>query len=430
MSQYFIQGDGVTRRFTLPFDTSFITVLPAGATVATSDSILFSVAPAYGASVSISFELPAASGGGSGGTGGGLTEAQYDALVQDPELDAAVAQVGPLSGEVRLVVKASGQADAGWSRTSGLMVSSNLWGQLRFVPINALSAPRTSSENKVWSISTAAGLSSVWDLGTSANTTMANWPGNATNGLGSAVASDEFAWTLGGNSASATGTTACYRFTLSSNTWTQIANLPAARNFGLAARLADGRLLFIGGTTASTANTPASMVDTCSLYTPGANTWVAAASLPFRASTGYATRLTDGRIFCVWSTTSADGATLSGNKAAVYDPAANAWTELDAPSFAGLVFPSGAGLVTMLSSTTGNAQTFNFASAVGSRWTSTPYTAPTGLGNLSFSTQQFTQVMANGQVVPVLQNAAQIPMLFAAGTLSTTAGSSFYVTKD
>lgn len=430
MSQYFIQGDGVTRRFTLPFDTSFITVLPAGATVATSDSILFSVAPAYGASVSISFELPAASGGGSGGTGGGLTEAQYDALVQDPELAAVVAQVGPLTGEVRLVVKASGQADAGWSRTSGLMVSSNLWGQLRFVPINASGTPRTSSENKVWSLSTAAGNSFIWDLGTSANTTMANWPGTASAGLGCVLATDDLAWTLGGNSASAAGTNACYRYTLASNTWTQIANLPASRNFGLAARLADGRLLFIGGTTSTSSSTPATMVDTCSLYNPETNTWAAAASLPFRASLGYSTRLSDGRIFCVWSTTSTDGATLSGNKAAVYNPATNTWTELDVPAYAGLVYQSGTNTVVMLSSTSGNAQTFNFAASAGSRWTSTPYTVPTNLGNLSFSNQQFTQLMANGQALPVIQSGSQIPMLFAAGTLSTSAGSSFYVAKD
>lgn len=401
---------------------------------------------------------------GNSGGGGGITPEQLEALVSDGDLSiaqlAAYAQLSQLlfgqvvdpnnpmsftpiaaslaalssaaaapSGLTVLMNRADGQAPAGYTRVSGVAVPAGLYGQQRFV-LTSFGTASASSEGKVWTLSSAAGSSRYGDIGTGANTTIANWPGNGTSGLYSVLATDENAYTFGG-AGTGTVTASCFRYTLSTNSWAQVANLPAARNSALAAQLADGRMLVIGGlSTSSIAN--ANFTDTVYRYDPAANTWSTMATLPFRSYQGYATRLADGRIFCLFSSTTLDGSTSGGNRAAIYSPDADAWETADTPPFAGPCYQDASGNVVVLSlATPGNAQTYNFAAAAGSRWSSTPYTAPSNAVSLS-SAAAFTRPLASGTLIPLSVSFGGTPgtALFTLGTLTSQAGASFYATKN
>ncbi len=416
-----------------------------------------------------------------GGGGSGLTPEQLDALVTDPELSASQAgayqllslllhgqvvsdpnnfatytptaaqvsnvdvKVNEVAGAVSnlaaaavpsgltvLINRADGQAPAGYTRVSGLVSPFGVYSAQRFTLTNLTVTPQATSENKAWFIATS-GTGTVWDIGTGVNTSIAAWTGNTSWPPGVVLATDEQAFTFGANSSANGPNSQAFRFTLSTNSWTQIANLPGSRNYPLGAQQADGRMLIIGGSTGLNLTTAAALTDTVYRYDPSANTYVSAASLPFRAGAGYSTRLADGRIFAIWSNTS-DGTNLTGNKAAIYSPASNTWETLDNPAYAGPCYQDANGNIVVLSlATPGNAQTYNASLPAGSRWTSTPYTAPNNLASLSVAPSfGFNRPLVGAGIPFVLTptSGGTLRGLFAIGALTQASGNAFYAIKN
>ncbi len=137
-------------------------------------------------------------------------------------------------------------------------------------------------------------------------------------GLAGARATDGRVYVFGGSSASAIVANT-EMFDPSTNEWTTRAPMPAARYLPVAAALADGRVLAIGGYNGTaTIGVYA--------YTPSTNTW---ATLPSLATARYGAAAAvglDGRVYVFGG--SANSSSLGMTSAVVFNPATNAWSNI------------------------------------------------------------------------------------------------------
>jgi N-acetylneuraminic acid mutarotase len=101
--------------------------------------------------------------------------------------------------------------------------------------------------------------------------------------------------------------------------WSATASLANARSGHAAVRLADGRVLVLGGYEGSTVAT-AYVIASAELYDPVAATWAPAADMPAACSGLTATLLQSGRVLAV-----------CGAQAWLYDPLADSWSTAASP---------------------------------------------------------------------------------------------------
>ncbi len=99
-----------------------------------------------------------------------------------------------------------------------------------------------------------------------------------------------------------------------SDTWSSAANFNGARVEPAAVLLADGRVLMVGGSASGGAFLP--VTPAAEIYDPVTNTWTATSPMVATRTIVTATRLADGRVLVVGG----------GGNAEVFDPATGAWT--------------------------------------------------------------------------------------------------------
>lgn len=96
-------------------------------------------------------------------------------------------------------------------------------------------------------------------------TTLANAPGNITNGSMAYDASSNMLYVIPGN-----GSTAFYRYSISANTWTTLATLPASSSYGSTILIDDGKIYVQRGNN----------IKTSFIYTIASNSWATAPDGP------------------------------------------------------------------------------------------------------------------------------------------------------
>ena len=128
---------------------------------------------------------------------------------------------------------------------------------------------------------------------------------------------------LGGVKASG-GTAAADLFDPSNSTWASVAPMSTVRSSHAATLLADGRVLVTGGSTVST-GTAQGYINNASaeIYDPVANTWTATPPMSAARSHHTATRLADGKVLVVGGE---NALYLVEPTAEIYDPVANTWS--------------------------------------------------------------------------------------------------------
>lgn len=111
---------------------------------------------------------------------------------------------------------------------------------------------------------------------------------------------------------------AALRLTVTSRgSWTSLAPIPGGRHYSALARLQDGRVLVVGGYTATGSSTDVR------LYDPATGTWTLAASALVARNGHTATVMPDGRVLVVGGELPGRAATPT---AEIYDPVADRWT--------------------------------------------------------------------------------------------------------
>ncbi len=128
-------------------------------------------------------------------------------------------------------------------------------------------------------------------------------------------------------------TTACEIYDPIANTFTQVASLLGPRAGHAAATLPDGRVMVAGGTTNFTdlATAITGVLNTVELYNPVTNTWAAGPNIGGRRLVPAITRLSTGRMMVsggveVTLFLGIPLAVTSTNKAQLYNPATNTWS--------------------------------------------------------------------------------------------------------
>jgi hypothetical protein len=111
----------------------------------------------------------------------------------------------------------------------------------------------------------------------------------------------------------------------STNAFSTTQAMVQARSSASATTLDDGRVLIAGGSAANTNGSVA--MSTAELFEPGAGTFVSTGSLYFARIGPVAVRLADGRVLLVGGTTVDPGGTnVDLSTAEIYDPATGTWT--------------------------------------------------------------------------------------------------------
>ncbi len=158
-----------------------------------------------------------------------------------------------------------------------------------------------------------------------ANTWTATGMSPQLTGFSAATLANGQALLSGGISTSPSGSAAANSaqiFNPATDAWSIGASLLTARENHTSTLLANGKMLVVGGDTATgLGNNP--VLASVELYDPSANTWTAAASLITGRTNHTATLLANGKVLV------AGGVDSSGNPvptAEVYDPQANTWT--------------------------------------------------------------------------------------------------------
>ena len=114
----------------------------------------------------------------------------------------------------------------------------------------------------------------------------------------------------------ATNTAVSEIYDPTSNTWSTTGSLSTARSFHTAVALKTGKVLAIGGSTATGSTT------SCELYDSTKGTWSSAASTTTARYLNASTLLSDGKVLA----TGSDASRYPVNSAELYDPTANTWT--------------------------------------------------------------------------------------------------------
>lgn len=129
----------------------------------------------------------------------------------------------------------------------------------------------------------------------------------------------------GGTDTNGTGT-ACELFDPVSGTWSSAAPLNAPHVASTATLLADGRVLVVGG---ESSRSGLDSLQDAEIYDPTANTWTTVAPLTLGRFGHTATLLNSGQVLVTGGFSfSAPSGDLTLISATVYDPAANAWSDV------------------------------------------------------------------------------------------------------
>ncbi|MFY9344352.1 MAG: kelch repeat-containing protein [Planctomycetota bacterium] len=150
---------------------------------------------------------------------------------------------------------------------------------------------------------------------------------------GAATLNDGRLLLCGGIDATGAVTTSCEIYDPVANTFTPVAPMLGLRAGHTAATLPDGRVLAVGGTTNFTDLTVAitASLNTAEIYNPATNSWAAAPAIGGRRLVPALTKLNNGRMLIsggieVTILFGIPIALTSTNKAQLYNPATNAWT--------------------------------------------------------------------------------------------------------
>jgi N-acetylneuraminic acid mutarotase len=108
-----------------------------------------------------------------------------------------------------------------------------------------------------------------------------------------------------------------------SNSWSTAAPMNAARYLALATLLPDGRVLIAGGWGGPSG--PYHQLNSAEIYNPITDTWATVAPMTWGHAFGTLTRLADGRVLVVGGTSSGSGIGAVFAGAEVYDPTQNSW---------------------------------------------------------------------------------------------------------
>ncbi len=138
----------------------------------------------------------------------------------------------------------------------------------------------------------------------------------------------------GGSITAPAGTATTEIFNPYLRSWSPGPSMSSARAFAASARLADGRLLVIGG-----ANATGAVTASCDIFDPVANTWGGAAPMNSPRCGHSATVLNDGRIFVAGGVTNfqtlpgsttplGDALGTAQNTGEIYNPNTNSWTNV------------------------------------------------------------------------------------------------------
>ena len=144
-------------------------------------------------------------------------------------------------------------------------------------------------------------------------------------GIGAAWDGGDLIYAAGGSTSPVTA----YKYSISANTWTPIANIPGSMSY-CGAWYAGGKFLVYGSTNAAYAST-------LLMYDPVSNTWSTGANVP--TAVNFATFSTTGTVDYLFSIGGGGGydSRPATNAVQIYDPYANAWTlETSLPAANGL----------------------------------------------------------------------------------------------
>jgi N-acetylneuraminic acid mutarotase len=230
--------------------------------------------------------------------------------------------------------------------TGGLAVAASggvVWGVAGAQPVGTLEAFGVAVGGKLYAfggfdatrlpVYTPTARASVFDPVSDRWTALAPLPAQNATGRGglshAGVATDgRDIFFAGGYTANAAGsgqifgTVEVYRYTVASNTYTRLPDLPQIRAAGAMVYL-DGRLHFLGGTNrARDRETPEHWA--LDLSDPAAG-WVARAPLP-NPRNHLASAVLDGRIYVAGGQHGQDAASSTQSELDVYDPVADRWT--------------------------------------------------------------------------------------------------------
>jgi N-acetylneuraminic acid mutarotase len=139
--------------------------------------------------------------------------------------------------------------------------------------------------------------------------------------LTAALLPNGFIHIAGGDTGSATYTTASYWYDPYNNTWTAKSNLPMGWVDGRIGALPDGRVLIAGG---SINNQGFPRTALAYIYDPESDTYTAAPSMPFAVGNHVAATMSDGRIVHV-AGVNVDNSAFS-LKTQIFDPTTMSWS--------------------------------------------------------------------------------------------------------
>jgi hypothetical protein len=151
---------------------------------------------------------------------------------------------------------------------------------------------------------------------TNANTQVANLPTAKTGVMAATLGNGKVLFCGGGSSTQ----TRCDTYDVGTNTFTQVANLPTARWMGASATLGDGRVLICGGLTT---NNTSSKTARCDIYNGSNNTFTQVANLPAATYELSAASLNDGRVLFCGGITS-----VAVSRCDIYNAGTNTFTQV------------------------------------------------------------------------------------------------------
>ena len=172
----------------------------------------------------------------------------------------------------------------------------------------------------IGSVSAGAALSVTTDTWTAAP----QMPTERVAGHAATLLADGRLLVTGGVAADGTGTAAADLFDPAAARWSTVAPMNVVRASHTATLLADGRVLVVGGSTVATATRQGYVNDaSAEIYDPVANTWTPTPPMSAARSHHTATRLADGKVLVVGGE---NLLYLVEQTAEIYDPVTNTWS--------------------------------------------------------------------------------------------------------
>lgn len=240
---------------------------------------------------------------------------------------------GAYPGEVRQFNTETGLPPDGWSLASGIVPNITPYASLRWIAltwINAVPPAAWAGSKIIGSYSTST---RVYDIALGAETVLTNFP--LTNHIPrNVLMTDEVIYSFGSSNGT-TYSSSSYRYRLNGTVWEAIATPPGpAAMLRMRARLADGKFLLVGGSTASNV-IATTVLNSVEIYDPALNTYQTKASLPLRLAGGKVLHVSEDEYLLLPFYVS-DGTTVTGGskRAFIYKVSTGALIELDSCPFA------------------------------------------------------------------------------------------------